>query len=481
MTTNRVSLKQYYVVMIVLLSAIIALCYSQPVARLTDKVPIDPNEGWNAFHSNRLLKGEPLYPPYNALTSNNYPPLSFYLNAGLAAWLGDDLIAGRLVSFLSLLAVAAMLGTCIVEMGGRGAEAMVMSLFFLAFIAMFAKHYIGMADPQWLAHAVQLSGLYLLLKSRNRGSLFYLAIFIMVVSGFIKQNLIALPLAVFLWLFVSDRAASVRFLVAGLSAVCVFLFTFTMIHGLDFLRGLFLDYREWHLETVAKAIDRQFNKLLAVLMFGVAGSVLLPQTGTFVLLQFYFMLACLWGTFISGGSGVDVNALFDIIVASIMIGGMLLRHADRMECRTQSQAGRFSVLILAVLVVALAVSLPYEIVKVREFWKTRELATESVAEDIRYLSETRGAAMCESLALCYWAGKQFEANDFMTREKIRAGIIERWKLTDLIESRYFSVIQINHDSGKSKRFDEVVNRSIDANYHIDRQTRYSGVFLVPNE
>lgn len=89
--------------------------------------------------------------------------------------------------------------------------------------------------------------------------------------------------------------------------------------------------------------------------------------------------------------------------------------------------------------------------------------------------------MCESLALGYWSGKKFEANDFMTRVKIRAGVIERRKSLDLIESRYFSVIQINHDSGKSKQFDEVVNRSIDANYHIDRQTRYSGVFLVPNE
>lgn len=481
MVRDRVSLNQYYVSVIVLFSAIIAVCYYQPIARLLSQVPIDTNEGWNAFHSNHLRKGEPLYPPYNALISNNYPPLSSYLNAGLATLLGDDLIAGRLISFLSLLIVAGMLGACIMEMGGRGAEAVMMSLFFLAFIAMFAKHYIGMADPQWLAHAAQLSGLYLLLKSRNRGSLFYLAIFMMVTSGFVKQNLIVLPLAVFLWLFVCDRAAIVRFSVAALSTACFFLFAFTMIHGLDFLRGLFLDYREWHLGTVAKEIDRRFNRLMAVMLLGVSGCVLLPKSGTFLLLLFYFMLACLWGAFIYGGIGVDVNALFDVVLAAVLIGGMLLRHADRMKSRNQSQAGRFSVLILAVLVVALAVSVPYEIVKAREFWKARELARASVAEDIRYLSDIHGPAMCESLALCYWAGKKFEANDFMTRQKIRVGVIERRKLTDLIESRYFSVIQINHDSGMSKRFDDMVNRAISDNYRIDRKSPYRGVFLVPTE
>ncbi|BFU92217.1 MAG: hypothetical protein NTAFB01_34040 [Nitrospira sp.] len=479
--TDRLSLKQHYVIVIVLFSAIIALCYCQPVVRLLSKVPIDPNEGWNAFNSNHLRKGEPLYPPYDTLISNNYPPLSFYLNASLATLLGDDILAGRVLSLISLLAVAGVLGACVVEMGGRGAEAVIMSLFFLAFIAMFADHYIGMADPQWFSHAVQLSGFYLLLKSRNRGTLFYLSILMMVTSGFIKQNLIVLPLAVFLWLFVCDRAAIVRFSVAALSAVCFFLFSFTMIHGVDFLRGLFLDQREWHLETVAKAIGRQFNKLMAVLLLGVSGCVLLPKSGTLILLSFYFILACLWGAFIYGGSGVDVNALFDVVIAAVLIGGVLLRHADRVECRNQGRTSRFSVLILAVLVVALVVPLSYELVKAREFWKTRERVIESVAEDIRYLSDVHGPAMCESLALCYWAGKKFEGNDFMTRQKIRTGLIDRWKLTDLIESRYFSVIQINNDNGKSDRFDDVVNSAIHNNYRIDRKSPYRGVFLVTNK
>jgi hypothetical protein len=151
------------------------------------------------------------------------------------------------------------------------------------------------------------------------------------------------------------------------------------------------------------------------------------------------------------------------------------------EYRNQSQVSLFSVLILTVLVTAVALPLPYKMVKVREFWKTRELRIETVAEDIRYLSNAPGPAMCETLALCFWAGKTFEVDSFMTGQKIRAGVISRSKLTELIESEYFSVIQMEHNDGKSNRFDEVVNRTVRDNYHIDRKSAFSGAFLVRNK
>jgi len=474
-------LKQYYVTVIVLFIAIFALCYSQPIARILDKTSLDHNEGWNAFQVSHLLNKKPLYPAYNELISNNYPPLFFYLSAGLATLPGDDLITMRIISLVSLFTVAGLLGACIWEMGGRGDEALTISLFFLVFIAMVAGHYVGMEDPQWLAHAVQLFGLYLLLKDKNRGLLFYLSIFLMVGAGFIKHNLIVLPVAAFLWLLVSNRAAVGRFMATGLLTAGFFLITFTMIHGINFLHGLFLDCREWHLGHISKMIDRRFTHFGAVLMLSTLGCILLPLSGIQILLFFYFILACLWGAFISGGSGVDVNALFDVIIATALITGALLRHADRMEYRKQSRVSFVSVFILAVLVTAVAIPLPHKIAKVRAFWKTREARIETVAEDIRYLSNAQGPAMCETLALCYWASKTFEVDSFMTGQKIRAGVISRSQLTKLIESGYFSVIQLEHDSGKNARFDDVVNRTISDHFHTDRKSTFSGTFLVPNK
>jgi hypothetical protein len=476
---DRLSLKQYHLIAVALFLAITALCNYRPSALLMSKVPCGYNEGWNAFHSNHLSQGESLYPHYDALISNNYPPLSFYLNSCLAMIIGDNVITGRIISLLSLLVVASMLGICAMEMGGRGTEAMVISSFFLASIAVFAGGYVGTADPQWLGHAAQLSGLYLLLKSRNKGWLFYLSIFIMVVSGFVKHSLIAMPLAVFLWLLVNDRAAFVRFLTVGLLVVCSFLLVFTMIHGLDFLRGLFLDCRAWKPYLFVSLIDYRFSKLMVFLMLGVLGFVLLPKSETSILLLLYFLLASLWGAYISGGIGVDWNALFDVVIASTLVGGAFLRHADRIECQNALKVRILSIAILLVFAVALAVPLPHQIVKARQFWKTRELQIETAAGDIRYLSDIHGPAMCEDLSLCYWAGKRFEVDYFSTGQKIRAGVIERQELTELIESRFFSVIQIEHSSGESSRFDAMVNRTISENYCIDRRSQYAGVFLIP--
>lgn len=127
---DKMSLRHYHLIAITFFLVIAVLCNYQPSAMLISQVPFDYNEGWNALYSKRLNQGESLYPHYDALISNNYPPLSFYLNTCLSAIVGDDLITGRIISLISLFSVASILGLCIIEMGGRGTEAVVMSSFF---------------------------------------------------------------------------------------------------------------------------------------------------------------------------------------------------------------------------------------------------------------------------------------------------------------------------------------------------------------
>ncbi len=69
-------------------------------------VPLDPNEGWNAYHTAAVLGGSPLYPDPSGYLVNNYPPLSFYVVAALGRLLGDTIVAGRILSLLSLAAIA---------------------------------------------------------------------------------------------------------------------------------------------------------------------------------------------------------------------------------------------------------------------------------------------------------------------------------------------------------------------------------------
>src|SRR5260370_3324687 len=69
----------------------------------------DPNEGWNAFQAARAIGTGPLYSGPQALTGNNYPPLSFYLVGWAGRLLGDPIVAGPVNAPIALLSVGRLI------------------------------------------------------------------------------------------------------------------------------------------------------------------------------------------------------------------------------------------------------------------------------------------------------------------------------------------------------------------------------------
>ncbi|HEY4639365.1 MAG TPA: hypothetical protein VIG87_05540 [Candidatus Udaeobacter sp.] len=64
-------------------------------------VEIQPNEGWNAYFVDAATGKMPLYPSADKLITNNYPPLSFYIVALVGWFIGDPVLAGRLLSLIA--------------------------------------------------------------------------------------------------------------------------------------------------------------------------------------------------------------------------------------------------------------------------------------------------------------------------------------------------------------------------------------------
>src|SRR5512142_1386199 len=61
-------------------------------------VPFDPNEGWNAYFQAAAIGGGSLYHGPDRFMIDNYPPLSFYAVGYLGTAVGDNIVAGRIVS-----------------------------------------------------------------------------------------------------------------------------------------------------------------------------------------------------------------------------------------------------------------------------------------------------------------------------------------------------------------------------------------------
>jgi len=159
------------------------------------RVPLNYNEGWNAYHTAGVLAGQPLYPSPAGLVLTNYPPLSFYFVAAAGALVGDVMLAGRLVSLLSFLVWTISLSAGARLLGCNRSESAFAAVLFAVNVLVFTDFYVGVNDPQILGHAIaSLAVLLVLREPRTRGSLFASAL-LLAVSVFTKHNLVAVPMA----------------------------------------------------------------------------------------------------------------------------------------------------------------------------------------------------------------------------------------------------------------------------------------------
>ncbi|HWA92678.1 MAG TPA: hypothetical protein VG889_21780 [Rhizomicrobium sp.] len=403
-------------------------------------VPLDPNEGWNAYHAVAAMTGAPLYP--DGMFTNNYPPLSFYV-AGLFG--GDRIVAGRIVALLSLLAVAGGIVLAARRMGTSTTDAVFAALWFLGGMLVFTD-YVAMDDPQLLGHAVQIAGLLLLL----RGNVVAAAL-AMAAALFVKHNLVALPLASLLWLALTDRRSALRFAATGIAAGVAGLLLFDLVYGKSLLGVL----RSPRLYTFGAGVE-PWLAWGGTAMLATAALGLVDRSFAAV----YALVAVLLGAFFSGGAGVDMNAWFDAAIACALGAALALEGLPGRAWHRYALA--------AVLIVPLAAG-----VALHDDWPGRDDAADA---DIAFLESHDGPALCEMLSLCYWAGKPATVDVFNLGQAYATGAARDDALAARLQAREFASIEF--DSLDDFALTPRVKSVLLANYSVDHRDD-TGVFLVP--
>ena len=411
-------------------------------AAIPSLVALDPNEGWNAAHTIALMAGHPLYPA--SLMVNNYPPLSFYAVAALATLTGDAVIAGRLLSLLSFLAACALIAA-ITRRLGAGLPGRAAAMVFFAAVLLIASDYVGMNDPQLLAHALQLAGLLLLLRGQSLAAAALFA-----VSLFVKHNLLALPLASALWLWRQDRLSALRFagITGGLLVLELLLFRLT--YGVSLL-SVVASPRLISRDNIAFAVSHLWWAVLPL-----AGLIWQRHPKKdFCLI--YAGAALLSGLVFSAGDGVDINAFFDLAIACALILGL-----------TMEQTVLPSVLSAAALLVFLFFNFHNN-----NFFYTSAIAAQS-ARDIAFLRSHPGPALCDQISLCLWAGKRAELDPFNIGEQIKTGVRNPAALVEMIAAHHFAVIQLQVQDMLGPE----VQTAIAKHYRLDHSDD-NGAFFTP--
>src|SRR6516164_4301658 len=146
--------------------------FAWPVYRALLNVEIENNEGWNAYFADAAMGRMPLYPSADQLITNNYPPLSFYIVGLAGRFVGDPVLAGRLLSLVAMVAIATTIALSVRRLGGSGLAARISGAFFVATMSRFFISYVGMNEPQLFSEAIIAFGFLGFLIARPHDRLY---------------------------------------------------------------------------------------------------------------------------------------------------------------------------------------------------------------------------------------------------------------------------------------------------------------------
>jgi hypothetical protein len=439
-----------------------------PLAILTYHIPLDPNEGWNAYFTRVAMSGGNLYPTGDLVT-NAYPPLSFYI-VGLAGLVtGDTILAGRSIALLATLAVAVNLYLWLRATTAAMRIALLGSACFLVFAVTFGQTYIALDDPQWLAHAIMTSGLVLLWRGEASTRAIVLASILMIAAGLTKHLLFPIPIAVTFWLMMRSRTALRTWIVSCSAVLAVAMLVVWAAYGPAFFTSLltpriYYPHRAWVESGVAL---RCLGPLLGLSLLLCLGE----RSERSRFLAAYLTAAAVVGGLASGGAGVDVNAFFDLLIASSLGSALAidLLVSGRLDLKLGPESALGRRLAPIAIVLLTVCSSGYAITKVPRALESIRNLQSLDQESSAYIREIRdrgrGRAACEMLGLCYWANNSFNIDLFTYGQKIEAGALPITSCNSVFRSSGISLIQLQTvDRHGVALLPEKCRRVIAANY-----------------
>ncbi|HEX3847846.1 MAG TPA: hypothetical protein VHV81_10740, partial [Steroidobacteraceae bacterium] len=391
-----------------LLGAAVVCGLLRPLATLVRYVPLDPNEGWNAFFAQIAMSGGNLYPgPVGSPVINNYPPVSFYVVGLVGRLVGDNVFAGRIVSVASMLIVAVNVYLWLRAGGSCRRVASLGSGAFLAFAVTYARAYAGIDDPQWLAHALMTTGVVVIWRGGARTLPIVLGAALMLAGGWTKHTLVSLPIATSWWLLRRSRPAFATWIASSAVLLAASAFLVWRLYGPAFFQSLLFSREySWH-----QAFRDSGAAIKCFAPIVVLSLLLLPRARTNERNEFaavYLVMTAVFAGILSGGIGVDINKYFDFMIAASLCAALEVEHLWSIPLPgplRAVQAGPALTLLLGAYLGAYAASLMPGVARDLRGLDALERQTRA---DSRFVAETgRGRAACETPELCYWGKSPF--------------------------------------------------------------------------
>ncbi|MGA7832662.1 MAG: hypothetical protein WCA21_17025 [Terracidiphilus sp.] len=436
----RIGLRPRSLFLIFFCAAVLFWTAAMPLRRAFLFSELDYNEGWNLYNAQKVALHQPLYPVAYGWTTVNYPALSFHLVAFLGRFTSEYLFTARILS-LAGLSLSALFTGLIVWMTTRSrAAAWLSGAFLVAWFSAAADSYVGMDDPQMLAQAFFLAGIYVYLRGNRRGWALEAAALLFVVGGNIKHNLIEFPIAVLLDLLICSPRKALRFALGGGMMAAFSILLTRQIDGAAYVSCMLAPRSYSAMDGINAILYLPEYSPLPVLAALVAAFLCWSDSERRVLT---LLLGCalLVDTVFCGGSGVDINGFFGSMLAMTSLCGVFAAESaswriGRFSLRSPLSACVILFLGLAAPMIHSGNARPDQVLA-----EDRQAASRFAVE-IAYLREQPGPALCESLLRCAYAGKPYLYDPFNATRLIGQGKLDPGEMIERIKNHAFCAIQM---------------------------------------
>jgi hypothetical protein len=195
-----------------------------------------------------------------------------------------------------------------------------------------------MNDLQLLAHAVMTTGFTVFTAAPQRTRNLVVAAFIMVLAGFIKHSIIAMPLAVTALLVQNDRRALLRWTAFALAFLGIGFAACESIYGGAFFEQL-LAPRVYSLNNVVRLLG-WIQFVIIPLVLWMVFAVQAQPDWRIRLIGHLLVAGGVAFVVTRMGDGVSINSLFDWVIGASIAAGVLLSRVGEAGFQSDSAPRR---------------------------------------------------------------------------------------------------------------------------------------------
>jgi hypothetical protein len=312
-----------------------------------------------------------------------------------------------------------------------------------------------MNDPHLFGEAITTAGLYLYIKNPESKRTLVLSALAFCVAGFSKQTLLAFPAAVALDLILKSRKLFAAWAGAMLAFAATFIVLSVLVDGRYFLAHLTL-HRAYSLRYAwHHNVHLYLEMVEAVLLVGIGWLICASRPRRIFLIL--FVVSQVMGFFFAGGDGVGLNICFNAFAAAVIVCGVALADAEAVTKGMRAAVPypqRLSGALMSLILLGVMVHVPGRLRENIDALRALPAQRTEFASALQFLRSHPGPALCESLLLCFEAGKQFEFDPFSVNDGLKTGRVTEDDLVEILRSRHFLSLQIKLDPGEASQSEE---------------------------